>query len=159
MRHPPSLLRAEPPRAFRSRRLLIAILVLVAASGCRSRQEVVSRQQKALTSLRATTLATCEAWLAGAVSTAYARTTLETTRRLVEKQRAALAGSSPDFLADAAVQSVSDAQSELARTLVLLWKAMDGGDAAAVRRHLAAVASDQSGAHGAGGSGGAKPPV
>jgi len=119
--------------------LLIVVLGLLASTACRSRQQLLSEQEKALTSLRATTVAVCEAWLAGAVSSTYARTALHATGDLLERERAALAGSSPDALADPAAQSVSESETQLARSLALLWKGVDEGDPRAVRQHLSAV--------------------
>ena len=78
---------------------LLLVLMAVSTAGCRSQQQVLAEQQKALTSLQATTRALSDAWLSGTVSGTYVRTALEATQRLVEKQRAELVAS-PDMLAD-----------------------------------------------------------
>jgi hypothetical protein len=131
---------------LRRQSLTPALAFLVACAlaliGCQSQQQTVSDQQKSLTSLKATVAAVCEAWLAGSVSTTYARTTLEATAMLLEKQRTALAGV-PDALADPTAAALSESENHLARSLALLHKALSDSDPAAVRQQLSAVSARQ----------------
>jgi hypothetical protein len=120
---------------------LIAVAALLLMNACRGREQLLSDQEKALTSLRATTVAIGEAWLAGDVSSTYARTALLATRDLLSKRHVTLAAASPDILADPAAQSLSASENDLTRSLALLWKGVDEGDSRAVRDQLSAVAS------------------
>jgi hypothetical protein len=107
-------------------------------SGCGSTQDLINQQQKALISLSSTVTAVGKAWLEGNVSTTYSRTALETTARLLEKERAEIAASA-DALADPAVAAMSESQHQLARQISLLRKALEESDAATVRQLIAAV--------------------
>jgi hypothetical protein len=75
---------------------LLAVTVLCA--GCASQQDVIQRQQDKLESLGATTKLIAEDWLAGSVSSTYARTALDQTFRQVEQQHTALVGNSEMLL-------------------------------------------------------------
>jgi len=123
---------------------VMLVSLLSATVACRSREQILSEQEKALTSLRATTVAVCEAWLSGAVSSTFARTALQVTQDLLQKHHVTLTASSPDALADPAARSVSESENQLAQTLALLWKGINEGDSLGVRRQLSTVASDQS---------------
>jgi hypothetical protein len=125
---------------------VIAFLALVASSGCQTRQDLLTDQTKALTSLRATTTSIAEAWLSGEVSATYARVALESTQKLLEKDRQALVTSSPDTLADPAARSLNNAQNQLTEILANLWAAVDRADAEAVRHELSALAPGTPGA-------------
>jgi hypothetical protein len=109
-------------------------------AGCGSTQELVNQQQKALVSLNSTVVAIGTAWLEGDVSTRYARTALEATATLLEKQRARI-GASPDVLVDPRLASVSESHNKLARHIAVLRKALTDSDATAVRQQIAAVGS------------------
>ena len=124
--------------SFRSRAFVLLICAMPALGACKSRARLLDEQSQSLQSLQATTKAVSEAWLSGAVSAAYARTALESTEQLLEKQRAALAAS-PGALADPAAARISQAQEQLARSLAVLWKAVDQTDPAAARQQLARV--------------------
>ncbi len=112
-------------------------------AGCGSTQDLVNQQQKALISLSSTVTTVGNAWLDGHVSTTYARTALEATAGLLEKERTRIAASA-DALADPAVAAVSESQNQLAREIATLRKALEDSDAATVRHLLSAVGSRQS---------------
>jgi hypothetical protein len=99
---------------------------------------MLSDQEKALTSLRATIVFVCDAWLAGSVSTTYARTALEATALLLDKERTELA-SSPDALASPLGATLSEVEQQLARSLALLHQALSQSDTAVVRQQLSLV--------------------
>jgi hypothetical protein len=130
------------PSSRRAARFLVLVLCCSAITGCGSTQDLVPQQQKALTSLRSTVTAVCSAWLEGDVSTTYARTALEATAALLEKERTQIAGS-PDALADPALTSLSESENQLARQIALLRKALVDSDATAVRQLKSAVSSRQ----------------
>ena len=111
-------------------------------AGCGSTEELLNQEQKALVSLRSTVIAVGNAWLDRNVSTTYARTALEATATLLEKERANVAASA-DALVDSRVASVSESQNELARQIAALRKALADSDGAAVRQQIAAVSSRQ----------------
>ena len=110
--------------------------------GCQSTQQLVTEQQKALLSLNSTVIAVGNAWLEGKVSTTYARTALEATAALLEKERARIGGS-PDALVDPQIVSLSESQNRLARQIAVLRKALADSDAAPVRQEIAAAESRQ----------------
>ena len=112
-------------------------------AACGSTQELVNQQQKALVSLTSTVVAVGDAWLDGDVSTRYARTALESTAALLEKERAKI-GASPDTLTDPRLALLSESQTTLARQIAVLRKALAESDAATVRRQIRAVGSRQS---------------
>lgn len=87
--------------------------------------------------MHATARAVADAWLSGSVSPTYAKTAIAAAERLLDERRTALAGGSPDLLADPTAAALSEAEERLARTLAALWKAIDAGDAAAARSQLA----------------------
>ena len=87
-------------------------------------------------SLQATMVAIGEAWLAGDAPTRFTLAALQTTQALVEKQRRSLTQSAPEALADPAIKSLNDTQTQLSVTLALLWKAVNENDRVAARRHL-----------------------
>jgi hypothetical protein len=102
----------------------------------------VNQQQKALTSLKATVTAVCDGWLDGNLSTTYARTALEATATLLEKEQAKIGGS-PDALANPAVASLSESERQLARQIALLRKALADSDATSVRQLMPAAGERQ----------------
>jgi hypothetical protein len=110
--------------------------------GCETRQEMVNQQQKALASLNSTVMVVGNAWLEGNVSTRYARTALEATAALLEKERAKI-GASPDALLDPGIASLSESQNQLARQIAVLRKALADSDVAVIRQQIAAVESRQ----------------
>ena len=118
------------------------VLVVSALSmlGCGSTQELVNQQQKAFASLNSTVIAIGNAWLDGNVSTTYARTALEATGALLEKERAKI-GASPDVLVDPRIASLSESQNQLARQIAVLRKALADSDAVTVRQQISAVGS------------------
>jgi putative membrane protein len=116
---------------------LLATLWLTGAS-CRSRQDILTEQGKALTSLRATTASVADAWLAGSTSTTYTRTALEQTLQLLDLERSELAAS-PELLADARGAALSQSGDRLARVIGLVWNDVGQGDSESVRRHLADI--------------------
>ena len=117
----------------------VCALLAACASACRSDQQVIDDQQRAMASLRATVIALGNAWLSGTISSTYARTALEATQQLVEKHRAELTAT-PAQLANPVAASLSDAENRLAHHVALLWNAIGDSDFDAVRRHLSAVA-------------------
>jgi hypothetical protein len=134
------------PAVARTLSAAIIFMALVASSACQTRQDLLTDQTKALTSLRATTTSIAEAWLSGDVSATYARVALESTQQLLETDRQALVTSSPDTLADPAARSLNNAQNQLTEVLAKLWAAVDRADAEAVRHELSALASRPPGA-------------
>ncbi len=139
-------LSSRDPSGLRWRLSLASLLLLLCApltTGCGSTQELVNQQQKALVSLNSTVTAVGNAWLEGHVSTTYARTALEATAGLLEKERAKIAASA-DALVDPAVAALSESQNQLARQISLLRKALEDSDAATVRQLISAVGSRRS---------------
>jgi len=116
---------------------------LPAAGACKKRERLLDEQAQSLRSLQSTTKAISEAWLSGAVPAPYARTALESTEQLLAKQRADLAAS-PGMLADPLAARISQGQEQLARSLALLWQAVDKADPAAARQQLARVSHSPS---------------
>lgn len=109
-------------------------------TGCETRQDLLDRQHKALTSLRSTVTSVCHAWLDANVSTTYARTALEAAAVLLDKEHTTIS-KSPDAVADPAVASVSDAEHQLARQIALLRQALAESNADAVRQLTATIES------------------
>jgi hypothetical protein len=118
--------------------LLWAIVVVAGAGACRTPEQTLTDQNKTLESLRATATAVADAWLAGDVSSTFARTALEETLQLLENSRSELAAS-PALLADPQFANLTQSLDRLTRTVGALWKNVGDGDAAAVRRQLAEV--------------------
>src|SRR5438045_5672588 len=87
--------------------VLWMLVCLGLLTGCESRQDLLDRQHKALTSLRSTVTSVCQAWLDGNVSTTYARTALEASAGLLDKEHTKLT-SSPDAVAAPTAESGSD---------------------------------------------------
>jgi hypothetical protein len=114
---------------------LICVVTLSAAACSRQDSQIQQHSEK-LASLRATTVAIGEAWLAGDVSGTYAQTALEQTFMLVEKERAALAAG-PQMLLDPRGAALSQAAERHSRLLALMMHDVRGADAAATRRHIA----------------------
>ena len=112
-------------------------------TGCESRQSLLDRQNKVLTSLRSSVTSVCHGWLDGNVSTTYARTALDAVGVLLEKERTTIS-SSPELLADTDLASVSDAQHRLARQIALLRKALGESDANAIRQLVSAIEAGRS---------------
>jgi hypothetical protein len=73
-------------RAVRLELVLLLAIAILGSFACRSQEQVLADQHKALVSLPETTLAIGEAWLTGSVSGTYARTALESTAELLEQQ-------------------------------------------------------------------------
>jgi len=121
-------------RRIRPPGLVVVALALVAPS-CRSHQQILEDQQKALASLTATVTTIGDAWVSGKVSARYARTSLEAAQQLLSRRRDEL-GSSPKLLADPSLAAVSQAQEALSRRIALIWSAVDRGDTAAARAQL-----------------------
>jgi hypothetical protein len=107
-------------------------------TGCESRQDLLDRQEKALTSLRSTVVSVCQAWLDGTVSTTYARTALETAAVLLDKELTKIT-TSVDALAGSAVLSVSDRAHRLAQQITLLRIVLTQSNADAVRQLKVAI--------------------
>jgi hypothetical protein len=118
------------------------LLCSLLLTGCESQQDLLDRQQKALTSLRSTVASVSQAWLDGHVSTTYARTALEDAALLLDKQQTKITAS-PDALADPAIASVSDSEHQLARQIALLRKALNESNADAVRQLKSTVDSQR----------------
>jgi hypothetical protein len=122
-----------PDRRARQVSAFVVILMGLALNACRSRQQMLTEQQKALISLRATTVALSEAWLAGNASSTYVRTALEATQQLLEKQRVELT-TSPDVLADPKAAALSEWESAYAKRGAALesrWRERSGRGAPA----------------------------
>ncbi len=119
-----------------TRRLaLVAVALLLAAC---SRDAALEQHRETLESLGATTAAIADAWLEGSASGTYARTSLERTRQLVERERTALAANA-EALADARGAHLSEAAERLSRLLALLIRDVEHRDASAVRRRVAQI--------------------
>jgi hypothetical protein len=113
----------------------VSIGVILLTAACGGAEQLLSDQEKALTSLRATAATIGDSWLMGRVSGQYARTALDRTLQLLEQQRAELAAS-PDVVAESRGAMLSDAQHQLARSAAALRRAIEVGDSAEVRRQL-----------------------
>jgi hypothetical protein len=86
-----------------------------------------------------------DAWLAGSVSSRYARTALDRTLELVEQERTAL-GQRPDALVDSRGARMSESAERLSRTIARLAADVDRADQPSARAALASmpfVAPDQ----------------
>jgi hypothetical protein len=70
------------------RRLGLCGIATILTAGCASQDSEVQKHAEKMESLRATTVAVMDAWLAGYVSGEYTRTTLERTFQLVDQERA-----------------------------------------------------------------------
>jgi hypothetical protein len=127
-------------RAHVPRCLLGTLVCFLLLTGCESRQDLLDRQHKALTSLRSTVTSVCQAWLDRNVSSTYARTALEAAALLLDKEQTKIAQSA-DLLADPGVASVSDAEHQLAHQIALLRKALVESNSDAVRQLKSAVES------------------
>ena len=112
------------------------------AAGCTRQDAKLEQHNEKFASLRATTAAVGEAWLAGNVSGTYADTALEQTFMLVEQERTALAAS-PQTLLDPRGAALSQAAERHSRLLALMIQDVRGADAPAARRHLADVSAIQ----------------
>jgi hypothetical protein len=87
-------------------------------------------------SLRATTFAIGNGWVDGEISGTYARTALDQTFLLIEKERASIAGT-PDDLANPHANALARDGEQLARIIAALSSDIAGRDGASARRHLA----------------------
>jgi hypothetical protein len=132
--------RESPPRA---RKAWCLLSIVMAGTACRSQDQILHQQRKTLASSRQTVLTVADAWVAGSVSTAYARTTLEETLRLLEAARAD-AVSSPELLADPTGADLMEQADRLSRFAGRVWKDVGDGKPDAVRQDLADV--DRAGA-------------
>jgi cytochrome c556 len=136
---------AIPPQPIPPRRSLrrLAVMALIAAAltsgACRSQQEEFDKRREALTSLRATTLAVSEGWLKGEIPRNYARSTLQATAALLERERETLAAMPPDARSDPTARALASAQARLAKTLVAVGRAIDADEPSAVRKRMAAL--------------------
>src|ERR1043165_1216425 len=101
-------------RRIRPPGLVVVALALVAPS-CRSHQQILEDQQKALASLPAT-----------ATTIGDARVSGKATQQLLSRRCDEL-GSSPKLLADPSLAAVSQAQEALSRRIALIWSAVDRG--------------------------------
>lgn len=137
-----------------AQRLLPLACFLIAAIGapsCSRLDQRLQQHKEQLASLGATAAAIGEAWLAGSVSGAYARTAFEQTLMLVERERAALA-SSPQMLVDSRGAHLSEAGERLSRLLAAMIRDVDAADPASVRRRIAEIPiMPDAPKHGAGG--------
>ena len=111
---------------------LLALAVLGCA-GCTRQDTRIMQHARAFDSLRATTTAIANAWLAGSVSGTYTRTAFEQTYQLVEQERSALAAS-PQSLVDARGAQLSQSAEHLSRLLAQLIRAVGDSDPSVVRR-------------------------
>jgi cytochrome c oxidase assembly factor CtaG len=130
----------ESGRRARFTSFVWLVVVALAAAGCRSQEQILADQEKALSSAYATTSAIGKAWLSGQVSTTYARTAIDQMRVLVAQQRTALA-ESPKLLIAPRGSELSQQEERLSRLLALLAQAIADGDQSGTRAHLAAIAS------------------
>jgi hypothetical protein len=117
----------------------VSIGVILLTAACGGAEQLLSDQEKALTSLRATAATVGDSWLMGRIPTRYARTALDRTIQLLEQQRAELIAA-PEVLADDRGSILSDKLQRLARAIVALRRAIVAGDSAAVHRALSEVA-------------------
>jgi hypothetical protein len=111
------------------------LAVLLAGPACRSDRVVAAEHQRANASLQSTTVMAAEAWLSGVAPGAYTRATLESTARLLDKQRTELS-SHTALLATEEGARLSQSEEQLSRTLAALVTAVGRADAATTRRYL-----------------------
>ncbi len=117
----------------------VSIAVILLTAACGGAEQLLSDQEKALTSLRATAATVGDSWLTGRISTRYARTALDRTIQLLEQQRAELVAA-PEVLADDRGSILTDKLQRLARAIVALRRGIDAGDSSDVRRTLSELA-------------------
>ena len=122
----------------RHRTLTCLLCWAVSSAACHRQDQQLQQHTEKLASLRATTVAVGEAWLAGQVSGTYAHTALDQTFMLVEQERRSLAAT-PQALLDPRGAALSQAAERHSRLLALMIHDVQGADAGAARRRLAEI--------------------
>jgi hypothetical protein len=124
---------------------LVLIAVIVSAlAGCSRHADKLAQHADAIVSLGSTTSAIAAAWLAGSVSGTYARTALDSTYQLIEKERSSLA-SAPQMLIDPRGAEMSQTAEKLSRLVAQLIQDVGAADSAAARQHLSQIPAGSTG--------------
>jgi hypothetical protein len=110
-------------------------VALAVTAACSAKSSEIQQHAEKMNSLRATTIAVTNAWLAGSVSGTYTRATFERTFQLVDQERAA-AAATPEDLALPAANAVVREGEQLARNLAALSDAVGREDGSSTRRLL-----------------------
>lgn len=123
------------------RTLLLA--AAVGCNGCGSAQRALTAQRVGLTSLNETAAMIGAAWLAGNVTSTYARTAIGATEQQLAKQQAELSADLT-LLATPDGASLSQSEERLSRILASLSVAVASGDSSLFRRRLGELDARQS---------------
>ena len=113
----------------------VVCALLLCASGCVRQDARLAEHRKNFESLGATTAAVTRAWLDGQVSGTYARTALERTYVLVERERSAMAAS-PQMISDPRGADLSRKAERLARMLAGLITNVRASDSLSARAQI-----------------------
>ena len=119
----------------------MCLATMLCLPACADRDERLAQHRKALQSLASTTRAVSAGWLAGHLSGTFTETALDQTLHLVEQERATVA-STPDTLIDPRGADLAAEADRLERILAQMIGAVRTADGAAVREHMASIASN-----------------
>lgn len=120
------------------RTALLSAAIGLSSFSCAGEDRRLEQHEKALQSLASTTRAISDAWAGGNTSGRYARTALEQTLRLVDQERAKIAGR-PVTLVDPRGARLSRQADELERAIAQIIKAVgesNGDDARRIASSL-----------------------
>jgi hypothetical protein len=120
------------------------MIAAILTAGCAAASSDVEKHAEKMASLRASTVAVGESWLAGDVSGTYTRAALEQIFELVDQERAAVAANAED-LARPAAESVARDGEQLQRALASISNGVAGRDGSSVRRQLTDLSGRPSG--------------
>jgi hypothetical protein len=121
-----------------------SIMAAVLTTACAAANSDVEKHAEKMASLRASTVAVGESWLAGDVSGTYTRGALEQIFELVDQERAAVAANAED-LARPAADAVARDGEQLQRALASISNGVAGRDGSSVRRQLTDLSGRPSG--------------
>ena len=114
------------------------VAALAPCVACSSPAQRIDSHREAFESLGATTVLIVQAWLAGDVPGTYARTSLDATFRLVEKERTALARR-PQDIAGPDGASLSQTAERLSRVVAELVDDVRTGNGDAARDRVSRI--------------------
>jgi hypothetical protein len=117
---------------------VVFLAAMVFSGACTPQAQRIEAHREVFESLGATAALIVQAWLAGDVSGTYARTSLETTFKLIEQERATLA-SKPQTVADPGGAILSQLSERLSRLVAQLAQDVTAADGRAARAHLSQI--------------------